>query len=160
VVVDPPVTKRADSPPAKSPGIVRAVQITSGIPFEITLAEDIPANPEPGQRLRFAVSQDVSFNNTVIIAKGAIVTGEVAGQKKGFLGRTSKPAFRLVQVAAVDGTTLKLRATPTRRPDGKMEQPIETAGRPRTKDALALAGAQFVAYFDSDATVTVKRSAP
>ena len=160
VVLEAPVTKRAADAPPRPAGLIRAVQITSGIPFEITLAEDIPAVPEPGRRLRFAVSKDVSFNDTVIVSKGAIVTGEVAGQKKGFLGRSSKPAFRLIEVVAVDGTSLKLRATPTRRSDGKIEQPIEGAGRPRTKEALALAGAAFVAYFDTEATVTVKRPAP
>ena len=84
------------------------------------------------------------------------VTGEVlAAGKKGILGRSSKPMFRLIAVDAVDGTKLKVKSSPGRGPD-KNERNIEPPGR-RAKESLAPAGTSYLAYFDGDQTVAVKK---
>ena len=63
--------------------------------------------------------------------------------------------FRLIAVDAVDGSKLKVRAAPGRGPD-KNERNIEPPGH-RGKESLAPKGSTYLAYFDGDQTVAVKR---
>ena len=84
-----------------------------------------------------------------------VVTGEILAGKKGILGRAAKPMYRLTTVDAVDGTKLKIKATPGRT-DDKNERSIEPPGH-RGKENLAPAGSNYLAYFDGDQTVTVKK---
>ena len=55
-----------------------AVTLTDGMPFSITLAEDIPQNSEEGSPVHFTVARDVRVGDLVVIAKGATVTGAIA----------------------------------------------------------------------------------
>ena len=134
------------------------VHVLDGIPFTITVLEAVPGDVQPGQALRFQVNKDVRSGDAVIIAKGTEVTGEVVdAAKKKLLVRTVKPTFRLQEVTAVDGSKLKIRATPLRRGDYKTDRPLEPLIPWRGKDVLAPAGSEFFAYFDGDQTVTVRR---
>ena len=64
-----------------------AVELTDGIPFFITLAEDIPQNAEEGRPLHFTVAKDVRVGDLVVIAKGAAVTGAITqAARKGTFG--------------------------------------------------------------------------
>ena len=94
------------------------------------------------------------MDNTVVIAAGATVGGEVAGVKRGILGRGAKPTFRLMSVTAVDGAKIKLRAVSGA--NDKPERVLEPPGR-RDKSVLAPAGSTYLAYIDGDQTVQVKR---
>ena len=149
-------------PPPPAPGATpaasattRAVPLPVDIPFEITLAEEVPINPVPGTKLHFRVARDFHVEGEVAIGKGAPVTGEVLEPgKKGILGRGGKPAFRLTEVVAVDGTRVKLKASSGR--SDKNEHNIEPQGH-RGKESLAPAGSSYLAYFDGDQTVAVKK---
>jgi serine/threonine protein kinase len=138
-------------------GQSRTVTVTGGQSFEITLLEDVAADCQSGQLLKFRVSQDVKSGDTVVVAKGAPVTGVIVDPaKKKFLVHTSKPTFRLVDVAAADGSRLKIRATPGRLGESRKNPPLEPLGGSKSKDAPAPAGSRFTAYFDGDQTVAVR----
>jgi serine/threonine-protein kinase len=132
----------------------RSVTLIGGVPFEIELTADVPNNPEPGAPLQFRAKQDFSMAGAVVIAKGALVTGEVTEGKKGILGRAGKPSYRLNEVEAVDGSKIKLRTAPGN--SDRTERPIEPPGR-RDKNVLAPAGTAYLAYIDGDQTVHVKQ---
>jgi serine/threonine-protein kinase len=147
----PPVAK------AEVRGQTYTVQVLAGLPFPITLMEDVMPDAEPGQALRFQAAKDFLVGQALVIARGAAVTGQiVSAGKKNILGRTGKPTFRLVQADAVDGSKLKVRAVPGRRLDDKAERSIEPAGY-RGKELLAPAGSQYLAYVEGDQTVIVKK---
>jgi hypothetical protein len=118
--------------------------------------EDVPNDPAAGMPLHFQATKDYHVSGSIVIAKGATVTGEiVAPGKKGLLGRAAKPMYRLTTVDAVDGTKLKIKASPGRT-DDKNERSIEPPGH-RGKENLAPAGSNYLGYFDGDQTVTVKK---
>jgi serine/threonine protein kinase len=134
----------------------RLVPVLGGVPFEIALMEDVPNDPAEGLALHFEASKDYRVDGAVVIAKGAAVSGEVlALGKKNLLRRGGKPMFRLIAVDGVDGTKLKVKASPGRSSD-KNEKNIEPPGH-RGKDSLAPAGSTYLAYFDGDQTVAVKK---
>jgi serine/threonine-protein kinase len=142
----PPVVRTADT---------RMVPVLGGVPFEITLTDEVPNDPAEGLALHFQSAKDYRVDGAVVIAKGAAVTGEIlpAG-KKGILGR-GKTMFRLIAVDAVDGSKLQIKASPGRSSD-KNERNIEPPGH-RGKESLAPAGSSYLAYFDGDQTVAVKK---
>ena len=135
---------------------VHTVQIIGGVPFEIALLEDVPADCQPGQALHFKVTKDVSMGDTVVVAKGAPVTGVVSeAARKKFLVHTTRPTFRLLDVAAVDGSKLRVRASAGHLGESRKDPPLEPLGGLRAKDAVVLAGSRFLAYFDGDQTLTL-----
>ena len=150
-----PVAPAAPAPPVPAaPIATHPAAIFGGVPFEIELAEDVPNDPAPGTPLHFVASRDFTVNGAVAIAKGAAVIGEVLAPKKGILGRGAKPMYKLMTADAVDGTKLKVKAVPGR--GDRNERSLEPLGR-RSKENLAPAGSQFLAYFDGDQTVAVKK---
>jgi hypothetical protein len=110
----------------------------------------------PGTALKFQTAKDIVVAGSVVIAKGAPVRAEVLEPgKKNILGRGGKPAFRLVDVLAVDGSKVQVKASPGRTGD-KNEHNIEPAGH-KGKDSLAPKGTSYLGYFDGDQTVAVKK---
>src|SRR5205823_2907506 len=101
----------------------------------ITLLADVPNDAQPGMPLRFQVKQPLAIGGVNVIAPGATVVGEIAGVKKGILGRGGKLMFRLTTATAVDGTQIRVRATAGRNAD-RAEHPIEPPGH-RDKSLLA-----------------------
>ena len=154
---------KAPAPPQPNPapsGNFRTVTIKDGKPFKITLAEDIPENAQEGRPLRFTVSEDVREGDSIVIAKGAAVTGaiaEVPGKKiLGFIGG-GKLTFKLTSVDAVDGHKLNIRAVQTRSEGsyGGVELPGVKA---KSKDLAASAGTDgYVAYTDGDQTMSARK---
>ncbi len=144
--------------PAEQAAQPHTIHVIDGVPFTISLLEAVPLDTQPGQALHFRVNKDVRIDGAVVIANGTEVTGEVVeAAKKKFLIRGVKPSFRLLEVAAIDGSKLKIRATPVRRGGYKTERSIEPIIPSRAKDVVAPAGSEFFAYFDGDQTVTVRR---
>jgi hypothetical protein len=136
----------------------RTVQLIGGLPFEIALTEDVPVDCKPGQILNFKVTKDVTVGDTVVIAKGAPVVGAVVeAAKKKFLVHTTRPTFRLLEVTAVDGSKVKVRATVGRLGESRKEPPLDPLEGTKSKDSVATAGSRFLAYFDGDQTVTLHK---
>jgi len=144
--------------PANHPAVTAAspVPVPDGLPFRIVLTEDVPANAEPGKPLRFTVSDGLKVSDVLVVAKGASVTGVIAeAGKKKFLGMGGKLALRLLEVQAVDGQKLVVRATPARRAGGPAQRPVEVPGGVRSREVAAAAGTQYIAYIDGGQVVTV-----
>jgi serine/threonine-protein kinase len=162
-------TASAPQPPAPAPaptpasvatsGSLVAITLTDGMPFTITLAEDIPQNAEEGRALSFTVAKDVRVGDLVVIAKGASVTGSItqAARKGAFGIGGGKASMRLLGVDAADGHKYKVRVQSARSADGKSERPVETNVKPKNKELAAAAGTEYIAYIDGDATVSVKK---
>ncbi|HTS62632.1 MAG TPA: serine/threonine-protein kinase [Candidatus Acidoferrales bacterium] len=150
------VAAPAPAPSAPTPATVtRQVHILGGLPFPVRLLADVPAGAEAGTPLHFQAVEDYRVGDNVAIARGARVTGELMGAGKKVLGIGGKVQFRLESVTAVDGTKLKIKASPGR-DSGKNQHAIEPPGR-KSKDVLAPAGTEYTAYFDGDQTVAVKK---
>ena len=148
----------SEDSPATISSQTRTVQVIGGLSFPIVLVEDVPADSKSGQPLSFQVTRGVTVGGAVVIAKGAVVTGEVVeAAKKKFLVHTTRPTFRLLEVTAVDGTKVKVRAFPGRLGESRKDPPLDPTGGARSRDAIAPAGSRFLAYFDGDQTVTLRK---
>jgi len=132
-----------------------SMMIYGGMPISLTLMDDIPLEPQAGTPLRFRVEQEVKFGPGIGIAKGAIVTGEIVLGRSNATGRAARPGFKLGTVDAIDGTRIKIRATPGRSAQ-RNEQPVETPGY-KYKEALAPAGTKYFGYVDGDQVVVVRK---
>ena len=152
----PPVPAPAPAKPA-APAAV-PVSVGDGMPFSIKLAEDVPADAEEGRILHFTAVDGLKVGDSVVIAKGAAVTGSVleAAKKKTF-GLGGKMTFRLLQVDAVDGKKINVRAEPSRGKDGPAKRPIDSGAKGKTKEIAAAAGSQYVGYIEGEQTVSVKK---
>ena len=124
-----------------------SVMLYGGLPLSLTLIDDIPLEPQPGMPLHFRVEQDLKVGGSLVISKGATVTGEILVAKP-------RPRFKLNPVDATDGTKIKVRASPGRNSQ-RNEQPVETAGY-KYKEALAPAGTKYMGYIDGDQPVRSK----
>jgi serine/threonine protein kinase len=147
-----------DVPVAIQPEVTtERVQVTDGLPIALKLTDDIPSDAQPGRPLRFTVASDVHVGDSVVLAKGAVVTGEIAGAgKKKFLGMGGKATFRLMNATAADGHPLQLRSTP-KGGEGQGRRPVDAGSRKRGKDLLADAGTDYVAYVDGDQSVMIRK---
>lgn len=144
------------APPPPSSAAVTSVNVVDGLPFKMTLTEDIPASADEGLALRFTVAEDVRVNDAVVLPRGAAVIGAIAeAGKKKMLGMGGKMTFRLTQADAVNGQKLAVRAMPSKRGDGPPRRPVEVGGRTKSKDIAAAAGSLFIGYIDGAQSVTV-----
>ncbi len=149
----PNAPEAAAAPPVSA--TAHTIAIGSGTPLTIALTEDVAPNPTAGQPLHFTVSKDLLVNDTVVVAKGTPVNGEIfdAGGSK-ILVIKKKPTFRVRSLVTASGETLNIRATPGARAD-KVNANIEPAAR-HDKDKLAPAGSEYQVYVDGDQTVNVR----
>jgi len=159
-----PVEKAPEPPKPVKPAPPRIqmvpVMIQDGMPFRVTLAQNMPANAPDGSDVRFTVLEDFrNADNIVVIAKGATVTGKVvgAGGKK-FLGMGgNKIGYELEKVDAVDGKKLNVRSMAGRNAEGNAVHPFETPNGRRSKGYAALQGNEYIAYTEGDQTVSVRK---
>ncbi|MEO8099716.1 MAG: protein kinase [Acidobacteriota bacterium] len=147
VVVTPP-----PSSPTKASGAVHVVTVLDGSPFSISLSADIADDAKEGSQLRFTSTNDVKVGDSVVIAKGALVTGQIA-QEKGRFGK--KMTLRLLTVDGVDGKKYKLRALSARN-NKNPERPVDTGVKAKADKVAAAAGTEYIAYVDGDMKVTVR----
>jgi serine/threonine-protein kinase len=146
-------------PHAPPPAEIVPVKLNDGVPFRVALLDDVPADAEVGQALRFRVLDGLEAGDIVVIAKGAIVTGAVTalGGKRSFFGERSKMRFRLISAASVDDGKIDVRATPASKAGGDETRPFETPKGSKDKKLIAVSGAEYVAYVSGDQTVNVHK---
>jgi serine/threonine-protein kinase len=164
VAPPPPAPEPVAAPPAPEPApepkpVIQSTPVTvsDALPFLINLTEDVPADATEGQALHFTVGEDLHVGDKTVIAKGAMVTGEVVGEagKKRFLGLGGhKLTFRLTQAQAVDGRRLAVRALAKN--DGPPARPFGNIKGAKSKGYVARQGAMYVAYIDGDQIVAVR----
>jgi len=125
------------------------------------IEQDVPADAPEGLGLSFTVSEELRIGEKTVIAKGATVTGAVTGEsgKKKFLGIGGghKLMFRLVQVDAVDGKKLAVRALAGRSGEGVTVRSFDTNKGSKAKGYVAMQGTVYVGYIDGDQTVAVRK---
>jgi serine/threonine protein kinase len=164
-VQPPPAPVAAPPPPPPKPAppkpeVQTPVMVSDALPFVLNLAEDVPADAPEGQALHFTVREGLQVGDKTVIAKGATVTGAVAGEsgKKGFLGMGGrKLTFRLTQAEAVDGRKLAVRAMAGKSADGPTIRPFDTGKASKSKGYAALQGTVYIAYIDGDQIVAVHK---
>jgi hypothetical protein len=159
-IAPPPAPAQAVATPSapSAPVHINTVQIPDGKPFNITLAQDVPAKLTAGQKLNFVITHDVKIGDIVVIAKGTPVAGEVVdpGDSKKTLGiikTQGKATFKLSNVESAGGSRLGIRTTPAHTDKG--DRSIELQGT-KTKDLLAPAGTEYMSYIDNEQTVSIK----
>lgn len=153
----------ASAPHATKPQDSVSVTLTDGLPFRIALIDDVPLDAEVGRTLHFRVTDGVQGGPVTVIPKGAIVTGSIAalGGKRNLFGERRKVKFRLLSAAGVDGSMIRVRATPMAGKSGESERPFATPTGPehdlKDKNLIAASGTVYVAYIAGDQTVNVHR---
>jgi serine/threonine-protein kinase len=149
----------APSGPEAPAGAVatRQVSIPDGAPFKITLTADIPSDAAEGTPIRFTVTEDVKAGDTVVIAKGAQATGEIAQAARRRIIGSTKATLRLKSVETVDGATHAIRALSARSGKSDPVRSVEAGAKPRNDKIAALAGTEYIAYIDGGASVSVPR---
>jgi hypothetical protein len=152
------VPKPKPEAPSASAQVVQ-VSISDGMPFRIALADDVPADAPEGQALTFRASDDLKIGDTVVIARGATVTGSIASEagKKKFLGMGGKMTYQLASAECVDGQKLSVRASAGRKADGPTVRPLDTGKYAKAKELAAARGTDYIAYVDGAQTVTVHK---
>ncbi|HTW67726.1 MAG TPA: protein kinase [Bryobacteraceae bacterium] len=161
-IIPPPPIAPSPKPKPHLPVIQTIpVAVNDALPFVIILGKDVPADEPEGYALTFTVPEGLKVGDKTVIAKGATVTGIVTGEsnKKGFLGIGGghKMMFRLIQVNAVDGKKLAVRALPARNRNGATVRSFETEKSSRPKGYAAVQGTLYVAYIDGDQIVAVRK---
>ncbi len=134
------------------------VTVNDALPFRIVLTEDVPANSQEGQALRFTVADGFKVGDTVVIPPGATVTGSITSEAgKKFLGIGNKMTFRLLQADAVDGQKISVRSKSGKQANGPTTRPFDTGKSPKTKGLAASQGTEYIAYTDGEQTVSVRK---
>jgi hypothetical protein len=155
----PKVTRESKAAPR--PPVVPAVPVTvaDSLPFYITLDEDVPADATGGQTVSFTVRDGLKSGDTVVVAKGARVSGSIVGEVgKKILGIGSKKMnFRLMQADAVDGQKLNVRATAGHTGKGPASRAFDTGKGSKSKELAAAKGTEYIGYTDGEQTVSVRK---
>jgi serine/threonine protein kinase len=161
----------APQPAAPAPAPVKAtprppvipttpVSVSDALPFAIVLEQDVPTDAPEGLGLSFTVSEGLKIGDKTVIAKGATVTGAVtaeSGKKFLGIGGGHKLMFRLVQVEAVDGKKLAVRAIAGRSEEGVTVRSFDTGKGSKAKGYVAMQGTLYIAYIDGDQTVAIRK---
>ena len=145
-------------PPAPAAAsAVQSVVVSDGMPIAIRLEEDVPTDAPAGKPLRFTVARQFREGNTVVLAQGAAVTGEIVEPARKRLIGGNRIMFRLKDADTTGGGKLELRASPLHH--GEVNRmPLEPpAAAKRRKDVAAAAGAVYAAYVEGDQTVAVRK---
>ena len=157
----PPPKVTRETKAAARPPVVPAVPVAvaDSLPFYITLDEDVPADAAGGQTVSFTVRDGLKSGDTVVVAKGARVSGSIVGEVgKKILGMGSKKMnFRLMQADAVDGQKLNVRATAGHAGKGPASRPFDTGKGSKSKELAAAKGAEYIGYTDGEQTVSVRK---
>jgi hypothetical protein len=134
-----------------------SVALRDGTPFSIALAQSVPESATAGTGLRFVTTRDFRSGDVLVLAKGAIITGQIAEvSRRRLIVGSSKMTLRLIEAETVNGQKIRVRALPSRRDDRRYERPVDTGVR-QPKDVEAAEGTEYVAYVDGDQTVNVPK---
>jgi hypothetical protein len=149
---------RQDSAPAG--GIV----IPDGTELTVVTTEEISSKTAvEGDALTFKVDEDLKINGKTVIARGAIVKGEISNSKKsGRMGKGGQLSIRILSTESVDGQKVKLRASKGREGDDKTGTTVALVVLfgplgflKKGKDAKIKEGTRIKAYTDEAKTIAV-----
>jgi hypothetical protein len=163
----PPVAAvRPPSAPAVAPGpadtvppaparAIAPVIVPNALPLAIELAEDVPANAEPGRLIHFTLSKELRIGQTVVAPAHTPVVGEIVdGARKKLIGGT-KLTFRPKNMTTAGGAVLSLRATPA---GGDGQRAVQSTSMPKPpKGVAAVIGTEYIVYTAGEQTVPMPK---
>src|SRR5262249_52114973 len=120
------------------------VKLGDALPFKITLVSEIPETVELGTPVRFTATEDFRVNGTVVIPRGAAVSGEISEtpRKKRFGFGGGRLSFKLTRADGAGGP-VAVRAVAAKNADGPTQRAVD---RSRT---------DYIGYVDGEQTVNV-----
>ena len=145
-----PTATSPEPPPAPPvvPAATQSVSVPDALPLTIRLAEDIPADAEAGQTIKFTAPDGFVVGATTVLPKNAAIQGEIVEGGK-------KKTFRLKKVTAAEGSKLTLRIGGGNRDDVR---PLELPKMPRhAKEIAAPAGTEYTAYTKGQQTISIRK---
>ena len=151
----------AQDAPAAAPEVV----LPDGTELNVVTIEEISSKTATeGDALTFKVDEDIAVNGKVVIAKGALVKGEVSNAKRsGRMGKAGALSIRILSTEAVDGQKVKLRASKGKEGEDKTGTTVALVVLfgplgflKKGKDAKIKEGTRIKAYTDEEKKVMVK----
>jgi hypothetical protein len=145
-----------------------AVVLPDGTEFTVVTTEEITSKTaSEGDLLTFKVAEDVVINGHVVIAKDALVKGEVSTAKKsGFFGRGGNIGIRIESTTTVDNQKTKLRSAKGKAGDDKTGTTVALVVLfgplgflKKGKQAIIKPGTAIKVYTDEAKNVQVKAGA-
>ena len=96
------------------------VILPEGTRVRVRLEQTISsATAEEGQSVNLSVADDVKIGDTIVVPQGSTCVGTITSAvPKRRMGRTGKLDFSMERVVAVDGTSIPLRYSPTKKEGG------------------------------------------
>lgn len=141
------------------------VTVPDGTELNVVTTEEISSKTAAeGDALTFKIDEDVRVNGKVVIAKGALVKGEVSNVKKsGRMGKGGALSIRVLSTETVDGQKVKLRASKGKEGDDKTGTTVALVVLfgplgflKKGKDAKIKEGTRIKAYTDEEKKVQAK----
>lgn len=141
------------------------ITLPDGTELTVVTTEELSSKTAvEGDPINFKVDEDVKINGKTVIAKGALVKGEVSNSKKsGRMGKGGQLSIRILSTESVDGQKVKLRASKGKEGDDKTGTTVALVVLfgplgflKKGKDAKIKAGTRIKAYTDEEKKVAVK----
>jgi hypothetical protein len=138
--------------------------IPDGTELTVITTEEISSKTAvEGDPLTFKVDEDVKINGKTVIARGALVKGEISNSKKsGRMGKGGTLSIRINSTETVDGQKVKLRASKGREGDDKTGTTVALVVLfgplgflKKGKDAKIKEGTRIKAYTDEEKKIAV-----
>lgn len=141
------------------------IMIPDGTELTVVTMEEISSKTAvEGDPINFKVDEDVKVNGKTVIARGALVKGEVSNSKKsGRMGKGGQLSIRILSTESVDGQKVKLRASKGKEGDDKTGTTVALVVLfgplgflKKGKDAKIKEGTRIKAYTDEEKKIAVK----
>lgn len=141
------------------------VTIPDGTELSVVTIEEISSKTATeGDPLTFKVDEDVKINGHVVIARGALVKGEVSNSKKsGRMGKAGALSIRILSTETADNQRIKLRASKGKEGDDKTGTTVALVVLfgplgflKKGKDAKIKEGTKIKAYTDEEKKIAVR----
>lgn len=148
-----------------APQGTKEITIPDGTEITVVTTEEISSKTATeGDPLTLKVDEDVTINNQVVIAKGALVKGEISAAKKsGRMGKAGTLSIRINSTTTVDDQKIKLRASKGKEGDDKTGTTVALVVLfgplgflKKGKDAKIKEGTKIKAYTDEEKKVQAK----
>ena len=141
------------------------ITVPDGTEITVVTTEEISSKTAvEGDPINFKVDDDVKVGGKTVIAKGALVKGEVSNSKKsGRMGKGGQLSIRVLSTETVDGQKVKLRASKGKEGDDKTGTTVALVVLfgplgflKKGKDAKIKQGTRIKAYTDEEKKVQSK----
>lgn len=141
------------------------VVLPDGTELTVVTTEEISSKTATeGDPLNFKIDEDVRVDGKVVIARGALVKGEISNAKKsGRMGKGGQLSIRILSTESVDGQKIRLRAAKGKEGDDKTGTTVALVVLfgplgflKKGKDAKIKEGTRIKAYTDEEKKVVAK----